>query len=1177
MPESNVPDKSPAKATEMPAPQPVDSEVRRFIRERLDDTLFVEASAGTGKTTSLVERMVNLVATGRANLNRMAAITFTEAAAAELRDRVRQSLEEAAEDPSLPAPEREACRQGVSDLDQATITTLHSFAAQLLHERPLEAGLPPGFDTSDEIVAGLRFAEEWEAWLDAATSGNSPLDRHLSLALALNVSLEQLRQLALGFHRNYADLENASFATGDPPAARDVRALLEGWTEIERLSQYSNDGAGDPLFDHVTGLRDPIAALAAERPGSFDYYRRLNRLPSLSTNRGSQKNWAKDPVTGANACTRLKADLGELGESVTEELAEAKSWAVSQVLDSLRDFVLDYARRRKTEGRAEFHDLLVWARDLLRSRLDVRDYFRDKFTHLLIDESQDTDPIQAEIAMFLAEAVPDGLPPGERPVRWQDTTPATGKLFVVGDPKQSIYRFRRADVEQMVALQGQMESAGGHTVKLVQNFRSRQPIIDWVNLLFDSWMEESGGGDSTLQTPYDQMAPWWTAGDGETGRTEGNEETVENFRPRVWALANVEDDAPIGEVREQEAQDIAALLRQIVTQEWLKLDPEPAGTEGESAFKPATYSDICILVRNRTGLPTLERALETTDIPYRLESASLVFETQEIRDLLNCLKAIDDPANYVATVAALRSPAFGCSDLDLLRFYEAGGRFDYLAASSGSGDGSGEGTDDAPDQNPVPGALAALRRFHHARLWETPGSLVDRFIRDRQLLEDATGHPRMREQWRRYRFMVERAWQFAATGESSLRAFIEWIDDQIGQRAQVTESPVPESDEEAVRIMTMHSAKGLEFPVVILTGINSGSRHTSDSVLFDRQAGSVEVALGPRATRFQTPGYAALEERERRMAAAEEVRLMYVAATRARDHLVLSLRRPARARGGEPPAAAMARHLANHPEAWSPVHLEDSPAPSPLEAGPGPGQPDAGFLSRHTVEAWEAWEKDRSRLLAELARPSFVSATALGYADNQQEDKEEQDTITVTEPWRRGRAGTSVGRAVHAVLQSIDLATGQGLEDRARSQATAEGISGREPEVVSLVTTALNSDVVQRAIVSGRWWREVPVAAPLEEGFLHGFIDLLFDEGDGLVVVDYKTDSARADESPQALDRYRLQGGAYALAVSQVTGKPVKQVIFLYLKHEQEAPLEDLPRAMEEARTRALSVLQKSP
>ena len=441
------------QSNDLPTPEcsfkPVDESARQDIVQRLDETLFVQASAGTGKTTSLVDRMVNLVVTGQTTLDRIAAITFTEAAAAELRDRVRQQLEEAAVDEARPESEQQLCRQGVSDLDQATIRTLHSFAAQLLHERPLEAGLPPGFDTSDEIVAGLKFDEAWNLWLDSVLDDDSPTAEHISLALTLNITLVHLKQLSREFHANYADLPGVVFPATAPDIGTAGQEIRERWPEAERLCRFSKDGPGDLLYDRVQTRAVAVRALANTSPGDLRYYRQLHRLLPLSYGRGRQSDWETDPDTGQNSCTALKALLTDLHETVTEELEEAKRHALTHILTSLSRFILEYADRRKEEGRAEFQDLLVWARDMLRDNLAVRDYFRHRFTHLLIDESQDTDPIQAEIAMFLAEAVPEGLPPAQRSRSWHDILPEPGKLFVVGDPKQSIYRFRRADVEQM--------------------------------------------------------------------------------------------------------------------------------------------------------------------------------------------------------------------------------------------------------------------------------------------------------------------------------------------------------------------------------------------------------------------------------------------------------------------------------------------------------------------------------------------------------------------------------------------------------------------------------------------------------------------------------------------------------------------------------------------------------
>ncbi len=1130
---------------------PADNEARRAITGELDDTLFVEASAGTGKTTSLVRRIVNLVVCGKTTMDRIAAITFTELAAAELRDRVREELEKTASDASRPEDEQARCRQGVEDLDQANIRTLHSFAGQLLHERPLEAGLPPGFETSDEIVAGLAFDDAWEKWLDWVLEIDSPIAGSLSLLLTQGITLGQLKKLAGEFHGNYADLSEPGPMPPAPPLGAAAVALVQRWPEAERLLDYSKIGAGDPLYDHVSLRGLAVQSLGHAPADSLNYYRQLARLLPLRMTRGRQGDWGTDPATGKNACAALKDLLNDLQQEITAELEDARRHALTEIVASLTEFVLEYARQRKQDGRAEFQDLLVWARDLLRDDITVRDYFRRRFSHLLIDESQDTDPIQAEIAMFLAEAVPPDVPEGERPTAWDAVVPERGKLFVVGDPKQSIYRFRRADVEQMIHLRDRMEAGGGRTVNLSQNFRSQEPVVAWVNHLFENWMAQGDAGESAeqVQAEYVPMFPRWSAA------------TASSVGPRVWALADEAQPGLIGAVRQQEATDIAALLRQIVQEGWLKLDrtaTDAAG--GREVYAPAGYSDICLLIRARSYLSELERALNAANVPYRLESASLIFDSQEVRDLLNCLRAIDNPADRVATVAALRSPAFGCSDVDLLRHYEGGGQFDYLSDAGGRG------------EPVVVEGQKVLESFHRRRLWESPANLIERFVRDRMLLEGAASHPRMREQWRRYRFMVERAAQYAEAGGKSLRSFVGWVDDQILERVRVTETPVPDSDEESVRIMTMHSAKGLEFPVVILTGLNTADRFRPTTSLFDRSRGSVEVGFGSQNTRLCTDGYEELRSKEERMSAAENVRLAYVAATRARDHLVLSLRR----KEGENSAAhTISQYMADHPELWEPVALKAASmttSDEPPEEDTAPGSVASG--PEHSVAARDAWVAGRQELIARSSRPSFTSATALGQRERQErERKDEPEWGQADEPWRRGRAGTQVGRAVHAVLQSIDLATGHGVEERARAQATAEGIPHREGDVLRLARVAIDSPIVRRAVASQRFWREVPVAAPVEGGFLHGFIDLLFEEPDGLVVVDYKTDSVANDKVEDAMKKYRLQGGAYACAVAKATGKPVKEVRFLYLEAEEDVPLPDLAMAMRDAELTAAAEL----
>lgn len=1127
---------------------PVDADARKTIAEDLGATLFVEASAGTGKTTSLVQRVTNLVATGTATLDRVAAITFTEAAAAELRDRIRSELEKASSDGQREQDERDRCHQGVADLDRAEICTLHSFAGSLLRERPLEAGLPPSFEISDEIMAGLKFEEVWNGWLDRHLDGETELGPQLAFALDVRLTPNHLKTTARAFHQNYSDLLDVEFLAPDNQLAATIEAILVAVPELERLCAYSKHGDDDPLYVHVRSRLDVISNRPAATTGLTDGYRFLLKVLPLRQRQGRQGDWHTDPDTSRNACAVLKGILSDLHRQASKEIETARRRALMPILEDLRQTVLEYARQRRAEGRAEFHDLLVWARELLRDNPSVRNYFRNRYTHLLIDEAQDTDPIQAEIAMLLAEPAGVDSTNPDHPIQWDQTTPEPGKLFVVGDPKQSIYRFRRADVGQMKRLQSSMERSGGRTLKLVQNFRSQKPVIGWVNHLFAQWMQEplgDGEDDSNSQTGYDPMSALWV---GDTGNPN---------RPRVWTLGNEVVDARIDDVRREEAREIGLLLRQMVAQQWETLDQPATDSNACEAYRPVRYSDVCILMPRRTGLAALERGLEAADIPYRLESASLVFETQEIRDLLNCLKAIDDPAGQVSIVAALRSPAFGCSDVDLLRHRARGGSFDYLSDAS-------------PDRGDpvVLGAFQALRSFHRARLDDSTPALIDRFVRERELMESAVGHPRMREQWRRYRFLVEQAGRFNRAGGGTLRAFLQWVNDQIAEGARVTETPVPESDEDAVRVMTIHGSKGLEFPVVILTGINSAPARAGNSVIVDRAGGRVAVGVGSANARFATPGFEELVELDNRMSAAEHIRLMYVATTRARDHLVLSMRRPAR--GAKTTAAAISEYMENHDDLWQAAELNELTAFAQTQPPDSDDQPQAINETLHSTEHLDQWVAERKRAIDEFSRPQFVAATALSRA--YKDEEEEPDS---PEPWRRGRAGTSVGRAVHAVLQSIDLATGAGIEHRARAQAVAEGVPDREAEVSRLVGVAVQSDVVRRAVASQRIWREVLVAAPVGDGSLHGFIDLLFEEEDGLVVVDYKTDAVTEAQLPEVIDRYRLQGGAYAHAINQITGKPVREVVFLYLQPKSEVVLPDLAGAMADAQAAAQSLLQQ--
>ena len=1219
-----------------PAFKPADDDSRQRIAQDLDKTLFVEAGAGTGKTTSLVGRVVNLIASGAATPDRLAAITFTEAAAAELRDRIRDELQKAAANDDMDPTERRRCEQGVADLDRASIQTLHSFAAMLLRERPLEAGLPPGFDTLDEIQSDLDFQDAWTDWLDRAID-DPALEPALSLAFTLGMRVGDMRGVAERFHANYDLLPNADDAFGcvmtEIPPSDAAAALAAAVPELQRLCRFSEHRGEDPLYAHTQALLESIRRLAAADPATPAAYRQLAGL-SVKQTKGRQADWRNDDQNGVNACKRLKETLAELSAVVQEELDARRQEALLTVCGALSRFAREYTAERKQKGRAEFHDLLVWARDMLRDNLAARDHFRARFTHLLIDEAQDTDPIQTEIAMFLAEDAPTAAPASAsasaapaRPVDWREITPKRGKLFVVGDAKQSIYRFRRADVSQMNRLQTLLENAGGASLPLTQNFRSQRMVVEWVNALFERWMAD--GGESQAQ--HKPIAHRWNAQVSDGG-----------VAPRVWRFGEpMPDERNVASVRRAEARAIAELTHQIRGEKWRVLDSAAtqAHPSGAEIYKPAQYSDICILMPRRTGLRMLEQILEEAGVPYRIEGASLFFETQEARDILNCLRAIDDPADEIAIVAALRSPAFACSDAELLRFRKSrpGSKgFNSLnlpdgaldggppnsgnpvrnnsasnnhsvasasanndSANSGAGSNSASANNGNNDSANVIAALRALRSLHEDRLWESTAALMDRFIRDNMLMEAAVHSRSPREQWRRYRFLVERARAFAAAGGNSLRAFNQWLGRQMEENNRVSETPVPESDEDAVRIMTVHGAKGLEFPIVILTAINSQPRNDPGSVIFDRDSGKAEIAVGRKINKtspFRTSGYEELADREKKLESDEQTRLMYVAATRARDHLILSLRRPENDKKSH--AATIAAMMQDdHPDLWDELQLNPQYAYAALSESAAARRFSIDE-DAHSPAARDKWRADRAATIAAASRPASVAATrlksiaehaapsaapdAVGYPskpaaaayaagppdpDDKREAEADSDAPDA-EPTRRGRAGTAIGRAVHAVLQTCDIATGDGIDAAARTQAVAEGVPAMATTIASLARVAVNSPIVKRAAQSGRYWREVPIAAPIPinaaagGGALEGVIDLIFEEDGELVIVDYKTDNVGADAARYAAQRYGEQAGAYVLAAERAVRKPVRDMAFLFLTPQAEVSMRaesDLP------------------
>ena len=1146
-----------------------DTTTLNSIINDLSENLMIEAGAGTGKTYALVSRVVALVKSG-VRMQEIVAITFTEAAAAELSERIRSRLEQLADRDhpdnhnDLLATDLDEISHGriveaIAELDQATIQTIHGFASQLLRDRPLDAGMPPGWVVLDEVEASHLFAEHWDKWLEDTlaedTSAESDVIDALRYLLNVDVGAGKWREVAVIFSDNCARMAVESI----------VEDIDVGEVAVDTLSQLRELAAqcsnhSDKLFEQLQGAigtveavqevgDDVFSALEALRSGErVDYYRGV----------GSKSNWSMD--TG-----EVRAEFRRIGRAFT-----AAVWAapLMPLLRNLRQFALDYERIRRAEGVATFDDLLVWARNLLRDDSTVREHLQNRYTRILIDEFQDTDPLQAEIAFYLAAD-----PAAEfAELPWYSLPLVPGRLFVVGDPKQSIYRFRGADlgVAELVRNGGQLRP-----LTLVENRRSQKAVLDWVNGVFgqNGLMTE----DSGIQAEYIPLRHH------EAVQREELEASVQIFGGQMEVAAQP--------LRQLQAGHIARMLAVYASGEESGLDVYDRKLKG---LRKARLSDVCILIQTRTGLDSLVQALEDSNIPYRLEGGSLLFDTQEVRDMLNCLKAIDDPSDEVAVVASLRSPAFACSDVDLHNWRDAGGTWNYLSPMP----------DGRCIDSPVRHGLQILHRYHEMRLTAGVSRLIADFIRDRRLEQLDLAESRPREVWRRRRFLLEQArameYSQAVTPHSpplTVSKFLEWAEMQQEERARIVDVVVPDIDDDAVRIMTMHASKGLEFPVAILLGLAQNPREDNPAVLFGSANGAAEVKFGE----LKTPDFSVLEELEKSHRSAESVRLAYVASTRARDHLLVSMYQST-TRGNRQRDSIVAG-IAGFLPALKGWCIESPVTADGVVRVPKPFISDAD-LPEYDVEWWQA-DRERStrhRSLPRAVTPTWLArAGAIDGADAEAEIEDKDAEPDVDQSVTSGRGGTAFGSAIHAVLQEIiglvsshlPLQDNMALEtllielenDIVRStefHAAAHGVSHERREIASLARQALRNPAVKAALGSPRLWVEIPVAAEMDtkDGpvVIEGILDLLYQDMEGdLVVVDYKSDYIPDDDTLSAkMSRYRWQGAAYAAAVGMASGRRVKDVQLLFVRRDEALSIGDLDELTAQLPDIAASGLDRS-
>jgi ATP-dependent helicase/nuclease subunit A len=1097
-----------------------DDDARHRIRTSLDESLIVEASAGTGKTTELVHRIVAVLEHGRARIDSIAAVTFTHKAAGELKLRLREELDKA----RLRAP---ALEDALGRLEEAAIGTIHSFCAQILRERPVEAGVDPSFEELNEQESARIYNRAFRAWLEQRLKIESPALRRAFARLAWRDSwddsppIEQLQ---------WAGKKLIDWRDYPRPWRRDPFAREE---EIDTLVRMLRElivmSAGprrvtDALYKTLLPARalgEWIERNEQSRPRDYDALEA--RLLKLGREMRDLKKGSGAYADGVSR-EEVVARRDELLRWIHEFRWRADADLAAALREEMSGIVHEYTERKDRAGKLDFVDLLTRVRDLLRERREVREYLQNRFTHIFVDEFQDTDPLQAEILFLLAADEPSEC-------NWKNIQPTPGKLFLVGDPKQSIYKFRRADIVLYREVRDGLIARGAGLVRLTKSFRALRNIQRFVNAAFESQM--TGG-------PEQGHADW--APLGEHRPDNGAHPSVIVLpvpRPYKTRIAKEAINRSLPDA-------IAAFI------DWLV---------NHSGWN-FRARDIAVLFRRRTQSGSdltreYARALEARNIDHLLAGSKSFHHREEVETLRAALTAIEWPEDELNVFATLKGSLFAIADETLLAYRHKHKRLHPFHR---------------PEDDcfaPVLEALAILADLHRARNARPFAATVN------ALLEAARAHagfllrPGGNQILANVARVADLARTFEISGGISFRGFVEELAAQA-EKEDAAEAPVLEEDSDGVRLMTVHGAKGLEFPVVILADLTANLAAREPDQFVDgarRLCATRLLRCAPRELLDNEPCEA---ERER----AEGIRVAYVAATRAKDLLVVP------ALGDGPPefdhwlsplnkaiypSRANWRRSTQDPRC--PRFGAKSVVERPLEydgaeefsVRPGLVQPENGdhqviwwdpcvlnlnvdpalglrqkeLLAEDggaSLAAYQRWRDDRAKTLERGARPQFEILLA-----SQAAAAPPGDPMPVAIEFAgkvEGRpAGRRFGTLVHAVLRDVPLdADAAWIERLAQSAARSIGAAAEETEAArEAVKAALAHPLLARARAAARVHREYPVILKIDSGRLvDGVIDLAFIEDNSWIVVDFKTS---ADLSGgRALYERQVQWYAYALA-----------------------------------------------
>lgn len=1021
--------------------------------ERRGQDVCVVAGPGSGKTRVLVERFRRLVGQGVSPL-RILTVTFTEKAANELKERLARDF--------VGRPQLRL------EIERAPVYTIDAFCAHLLREHSLDAGIDPRFEVLSAPVASQELSLAAQEALDGMFKENPEAMRALLLALDLDDPVRGLMDVYQAMRVTALDVRQgavqraAASAAAFPELLHSVR-----WIVSERPRDWSPSQKQALAQIQEWGVR----LLALE--GTPVALRHFSVLAEFDCNLNTLRK--NNPVY--EAVKALKRSLVPAARQAL--IAEYYAPQRALLFDALERLDRAYRGRKQARNALDFSDLEESAIRLLRDNEPLRARVRDSYDQILMDELQDTNPLQAMLIDLVRR--PNGF-------------------FAVGDLNQSIYGFRHADPEVFKKYRDGVREQGWTVDELLQNHRSRAAILYAAETILR--------GAEGIEPP----------------QLEAARPFIEKQAPSVEVIAALAQTTP--EAAELEARLIARRIREL---EGTLMLTEPA----PSAARPVGLADMAVLVRNINALPPLENALHELGIPYLIGRGKRFYEEQEVTDLVHLLRVIRNPRDEISTLAVLRSPLVGVRNETLFRLKQLGN----LGAALGGLGSLDAATFDAAD-------LERLRAFEH-RLCSMRAE-ADDVAPDRLLLRaiDAAAYenalsPRHRANLKK---LLARLREWFDGHPRPLGRLVEEL--EFLRESDPDEPTAPPGDSSnAVRLMTIHSAKGLEFPVAFLAALHKGVANDSPPLAFSPSAGLVARWLDPVSGEpVKDLPYTLFSEELRRKSREEENRLLYVAMTRAEEHLVLSFALTERgpANWADRVASALELNL-SAPDSLPHVHeagaasgdrrfpvrvlcADQAGEAAPVAPAPAPPESEPGLPRPALTGQYDTKASVTSIALFRSCPRRYYLARYLGW-----QTAPPGEIARVREAQDEPVDASELGRQVHDLLAAVPVANATDL-------------------ACELASRFQKSSLADRARVAARVEREFDFLLAIEDVVVEGRIDLWFEEVGQLVLVDYKTDDVDAAGAAARARDYAPQLHLYALALERLAGRKPDQALLYFLR-----------------------------